>query len=129
QADVTGEVSVQLAVSAGGFAYLGILEIVEGPPATPLPMPALTNVIDRWTSQDAVDPVAPGAVLFVGSSSIRRWEALAKDFSDYRIIQRGFGGSQFSEINPILNRIVTPYQASAIVVFAGTNDIRAGGKT
>ncbi len=129
QADHSGEVTLQLSVAEGGFAYLGILEIVESLAVPPLPLPAITNVIDRWTAQDALDPVAPGAVLFVGSSSIRRWESLARDFAGHRIIQRGFGGTQFSEINAILHRIVTPYQASAIVVFAGTNDIRAGGKT
>lgn len=129
QANSTGEVSLQLAVADGGFAYLGILEIVEGVAVPELPPVAITNDIDRWTAQDALDPVAPGGVLFVGSSSIRRWETLTRDFSDYRIVQRGFGGSQFSDLNPIVHRIVTPYQPSAIVVFEGTNDIRGGGKT
>lgn len=129
QANSTGEVSLQLAVADGGFAYLGILEIVEGAAVPELPPVAITNDIDRWTAQDALDPVAPGGVLFVGSSSIRRWETLTRDFADYRIVQRGFGGSQFSDLNPIIHRIVTPYQPSAIVVFEGTNDIRAGGKT
>ncbi len=129
QAGPSGEVTLQLSVAEGGFAYLGILEIVEGISVPPLPRPALTNVIDRWVEQDELDPVEPGAVLFVGSSSIRRWEALARDFADYRIVQRGFGGSQFSDINPIVDKIVLPYEPSAIVVFAGTNDIRAGNKT
>lgn len=129
QAGPTGEVTLQLAVTQGGFAYLGVLEIVEGIPVPPLPAPAITNVIDRWVAQDALDPVEPGAVLFIGSSSIRRWESLAKDFADYRVVQRGFGGSQFSDIIPVIDRIVLPYQPSAIVVFAGTNDIRGGNKT
>ncbi|RYD20517.1 MAG: hypothetical protein EOP88_14765 [Verrucomicrobiaceae bacterium] len=129
QANSTGEVTLQVAVTDGGFAYLGILEIVEGVTVPELPPVAITNDIDRWTAQDAIDPVAPGGVLFVGSSSIRRWETLTRDFSDYRIVQRGFGGSQFSDLNPIIHRIVTPYQPSAIVVFEGTNDIRGGGKT
>ncbi len=129
QANSTGEVTLQLAVAQGDFAYLGILEIVEGVTVPTLPPVAINNDVDRWTYQDSVDPVAPGGVLFVGSSSIRRWETLAKDFADYNIVQRGFGGSQFSDLNPIVHRIVTPYQPSAIVVFEGTNDIRAGGKT
>jgi lysophospholipase L1-like esterase len=126
QASSTGEVTLQLAVAQGDFAYLGILEIVEG---VSVPALAINNDIDRWTYQDSVDPVAPGGVLFVGSSSIRRWETLARDFSDYRIVQRGFGGSQFSDLNPVVHRIVTPYLPSAIVVFEGTNDIRVGNKT
>ncbi len=129
QANSTGEVTLQLAVAEGGFAYLGILEIVEGVAVPELPPVAITNDVDRWTAQDAIDPVAPGGVLFVGSSSIRRWETLTRDFADYRVVQRGFGGSQFSDLNPIVHRIVTPYQPSAIVVFEGTNDIRGGGKT
>lgn len=123
QPTAAGELSLQLSIETGGFAYLGIMEILEGNDA------AINGDVDRWTFQDGVDPVTPGGVLFVGSSSIRRWENLTKDFADYRIVQRGFGGSQFSDLNPIVNRIVTPYQPSAIVVFEGTNDIRAGGKT
>ncbi len=129
QANSTGEVNLALSVAQGDFAYLGIMEIVESVTVPALPPVAINNDVDRWTYQDGLDPVAPGGVLFVGSSSIRRWENLTKDFADYRIVQRGFGGSQFSDLNPIVNRIVTPYQASAVVVFEGTNDIRAGGKT
>jgi lysophospholipase L1-like esterase len=123
QPNSAGELTLQLGVAEGNFAYLGILEIVEG-----ITVP-ISGEVDRWTAQDWIDPVAPGGVVFVGSSSIRRWENLTKDFADYRIVQRGFGGSQFSDLNPIVNRIVTPYQPSAIVVFEGTNDIRVGGKT
>ncbi|WP_052573533.1 GDSL-type esterase/lipase family protein [Haloferula sp. BvORR071] len=129
QANSTGEVNLALSVAQGDFAYLGILEIVESLSVPALPPVAINNDVDRWTYQDSLDPVAPGGVLFVGSSSIRRWENLTKDFADYRIVQRGFGGSQFSDLNPIVHRIVTPYQASAIVVFEGTNDIRVGNKT
>lgn len=37
--------------------------------------------IDRWVAQDALDPHAAGSVLFFGSSSIQRWEALTRDFA------------------------------------------------
>jgi lysophospholipase L1-like esterase len=84
------------------------------------------NDINRWTTQDALDPPPAGAVLFVGSSSIRRWEQLALDFNDYRIIQRGFGGATFDNVNTYVNDIVLPYQPRAIVVWAGTNDIASG---
>ncbi len=52
----------------------------------------------RWTAQDALAPWAPGAVVFVGSSSIRRWEGLARAYADYAPIQRGLGGAQLGEI-------------------------------
>ena len=134
QADSNAAVTLQLSVAEGGFAYLGILEITEGPSVTPLPPvtpPAvtLTDTFDRWVAQDALDPIPAGPVLFVGSSSIRRWESLTRDFADYRIVQRGFGGSQFSDLNGVINKIVNPYHPSAIVVWEGTNDIRASHKS
>ncbi|MEO0515555.1 MAG: GDSL-type esterase/lipase family protein [Planctomycetota bacterium] len=82
--------------------------------------------IDRWVAQDALDPPAAGAILFTGSSSIGRWEQLAQDFADYEIIQRGFGGSQFEQLNGFVNDIVLPYRPAAIVVWSGTNDLGTG---
>ncbi|MEM7754747.1 MAG: GDSL-type esterase/lipase family protein [Planctomycetota bacterium] len=82
--------------------------------------------ITRWTDQDALDPYEPGAVVFIGSSSIRRWEQLTRDFPEYRIIQRGFGGAQFEHVNQYVDDIVLPYQPSAIVIWAGTNDLSTG---
>ncbi len=87
---------------------------------------AFQGDINRWTAQDALDPPATGSILFTGSSSIRRWEQLALDFSDYKIIQRGFGGSQFDDLNGFVNDIVLPYNPRAIVVWEGTNDLAAG---
>lgn len=84
------------------------------------------STIDAWVAQDQQDPEPQGALLFVGSSSIRLWERLALDFSDWNVIQRGFGGSQFSDLNQFVGQIVTPYAPAAIFVFEGTNDISAG---
>ncbi|MGP1272456.1 MAG: GDSL-type esterase/lipase family protein [Phycisphaerales bacterium] len=82
--------------------------------------------IDRWLAQDQLDPIEPGGVLFVGSSSIRRWEQLASDFTDYRVIQRGFGGSQLEDLVFYTPELVVPYAPSAIVVWSGTNDLSTG---
>ena len=71
-------------------------------------------------------PPAPGGVLFVGSSSIRLWTTLAKDFPDHRVINRGFGGSQIADSTRYADRIVLPYKPRTIVLYAGDNDIAAG---
>ena len=84
------------------------------------------NDINRWTTQDALNPPSAGSILFTGSSSIRRWEQLTRDFADYKVIQRGFGGSQFDDLNRFVNDIVLPYNPEAIVVWEGTNDLAAG---
>jgi lysophospholipase L1-like esterase len=66
-----------------------------------------------------------GAVLFVGSSSIRLWKSLEKDFPNHKVINRGFGGSQIIDSVHFVPRIVWPYEPKSIVFFAGTNDINA----
>jgi lysophospholipase L1-like esterase len=63
------------------------------------------------------------AVLFVGSSSIRLWHSLAEDMAPIQVIQRGFGGSRTNDLVFYADRIVTPYDVKAIVIFIGTNDI------
>lgn len=90
------------------------------------PAQAYAADIQTWVAQDALNPPPADAILFVGSSSMRRWEHIQRTFPDYEVIQRGFGGSQFSDLNGYVSQIVLPYDPKAIVVFEGTNDIAAG---
>jgi lysophospholipase L1-like esterase len=77
-----------------------------------------------WDSKNAV-PAQP--VLFVGSSSIRLWRT-HNSFPDLPVVNRGFGGSQISDVIHFFDQVVAPYQARVIVFYAGNNDI-AGGKS
>jgi lysophospholipase L1-like esterase len=74
--------------------------------------------------QNQMPPI--GAVLFMGSSSIRFWTTLAQDFPEIPVINRGFGGSFISQNTQYLDRIAVPYQPKIIVLFAGTNDLAYG---
>ena len=47
----------------------------------------------RFGAEDAMVPPPRGAVLFIGSSSIRLWYMLEADFAEVAVINRGFGGS------------------------------------
>jgi GDSL-like Lipase/Acylhydrolase family/PEP-CTERM motif len=102
---------------------LGLLLIMA---TTHVAQAQYTTEINRWLAEDALAAPPSNSVLFIGSSSIRRWENLAHDFYDYNIIQRGLGGSQISDLTPQVNNIVLPYNPAAIVMFAGTNDVDAG---
>jgi lysophospholipase L1-like esterase len=64
--------------------------------------------------------------LFVGSSSFRFWFAMAQDFPRARLLKRGFGGSQISDINFHFDRVVGRYRPARIAFYAGENDIDAG---
>lgn len=66
---------------------------------------------------------APGQVLFIGSSSIRMWDTLARDMAPVPSINRGFGGSRTPEVLAVFDRIVRPYHPSVIVYYCGDNDL------
>jgi lysophospholipase L1-like esterase len=68
----------------------------------------------------------PGAVLFIGSSSIQHWKSLAADFPEASVINRGFGGSEINDSTYFADRIVAPYRPRAIVMYAGDNDLQDG---
>lgn len=84
--------------------------------------------IDQFTAADAVQPPPAQAVLFIGSSSIRKWTSLARDFPGVPVINRGFGGSELGDSVFYADRIAIPYRPRLIVVYAGDNDL-ARGKT
>jgi lysophospholipase L1-like esterase len=65
------------------------------------------------------------AILFLGSSSIRKWTNVVHDFPDLKVINRGFGGSQIDDSVALVDRLVLPYKPKLIVFYAGDNDIGA----
>lgn len=75
---------------------------------------------------DSLDPVAPGSLLFTGSSSVRFWKSLAEDYPDYPVVNRGFGGSEFSDLLYYADRLIYTYRPRAVFVYEGDNDINAG---
>lgn len=84
------------------------------------------DAINDLTKADPTTPPPRGGIVFVGSSSIRLWSTLAKDFPGLPVINRGFGGSELGDSVAFADRIVTPYQPRTVVVYAGENDINAG---
>jgi lysophospholipase L1-like esterase len=65
-------------------------------------------------------------ILFVGSSSIRKWEDAERTFARYDVLNRGIGGAVVNDITFYLNDIVFPYHPREIVLYVGENDIPAG---
>jgi lysophospholipase L1-like esterase len=97
-----------------------------------LPDPPKPHDFARWEKsiaafekQDQTTPPPKNAVLFVGSSSIVKWN-LKKHFPGLDAINRGFGGSEMADSAHFAPRIVFKYKPRLIVVYAGDNDIAAG---
>jgi len=82
--------------------------------------------IRKFEEQDKVNPPKLGSIVFTGSSSIARWETLSDEMKPLDVINRGFGGSQYSDLNQYANRIVIAYHPPAVVVYEGDNDLAPG---
>lgn len=57
----------------------------------------------------------PPETIFYGSSSIRLWETLSTDFSDYKPANLGFGGSTLAACVWFFDRLITPLKPRRIV--------------
>jgi lysophospholipase L1-like esterase len=82
--------------------------------------------IAAFSDSDKKEFPQKNQILFVGSSSIRGWRTLEKDFPEFYTINRGFGGSHLEDVNFYAAQIVFPYKPKLIVLYAGENDIVAG---
>jgi len=83
--------------------------------------------IDQFINWDQKNTFTASGILFIGSSSIRKWPT-SKYFYNKSIINRGFGGSHISDVNHYFSSIVEKYKPKIIVLYAGDNDI-ASSKT
>ncbi len=84
------------------------------------------NEIQAFEKTDSTSLPPQHPIVFTGSSSIRMWENLAGTFPDKRVLNRGFGGSQLSDVIRYADRIIVAYQPRQVVLYAGENDIATG---
>ncbi len=128
----------------GAATSSAVSPLVKLPPAVitpavarPSPNPSAYNVaaaelrwrtsLDAFAEQDKRGRPQPGGVLFVGSSSIRLWDNLETAFQQQPVvIKRGFGGSRLADCVAFIDRLVLPYQARQVVLYAGENDLDEG---
>lgn len=113
-----------------------VLGACVGTPTTAPPAPprvpaqvsstAWEQDVRRFEAMDAQAPPAKGAVLFIGSSSIRRWDTLADDFPQAAVINRGFGGSELRASTWYAGRLVIPHAPRQVLLYAGENDLHGG---
>ncbi len=81
----------------------------------------------RFAAMDEKKMPEKNGILFVGSSSIRMWDT-DTSFPDLDVTNRGFGGSQTSDVLYHFDKVVKKYEPRKIVFYCGDNDI-AKGKT
>jgi len=115
--------SVTLLALLGLFAVPGVLS----------PQLIAQNNQDRWEPAikkfedgDKVSPPPQNAIVFIGASSIVRWN-LKESFPELgaQAINRGFGGSLAADSTRYADRVVIPYKPRMVVFYAGDNDVEA----
>jgi len=82
--------------------------------------------LESFAASDRAKAPAPGGIVFVGSSSIRLWNDLEREFGTEGIVKRGFGGSRLSDCARYVAQLVLPYKPRLVVVYAGDNDLAEG---
>jgi hypothetical protein len=85
------------------------------------------NAIQKFEQLDKSESDPENAILFVGSSSIRLWQWIKEDMAPYPVIQRGYGGAKFSDLDYYAERIIYPHEFRALVIFIA-NDISGSKK-
>ncbi|HLR26964.1 MAG TPA: GDSL-type esterase/lipase family protein [Fodinibius sp.] len=111
-----------------GFLYFLALSLVASAQQSAVDTASqpFAEEIEAFKKADRQKMPPKDAILFVGSSSIRQWTTLKEDFSNKEVINRGFGGSQFSDLLRYDDQIVYPYKPRQIFIYEGDNDLNAG---
>jgi lysophospholipase L1-like esterase len=85
--------------------------------------PAFYDDIQAFKKQDSISFPPKQAILFVGSSSFTKWTDVQDYFHQYKIINRGFGGSTLPDVIRYSGEVIFPYQPKQIVIYCGENDL------
>ncbi len=65
--------------------------------------------------------------IFYGSSTIRLWKTIYKDFNGYKPVNLGFGGSTLAACVWFFERLIVPLKgAKKMIFYAGDNDLGDG---
>ena len=93
---------------------------------TQLPFEAEIQAFERL---DSLEKPGKGQILLYGSSTMRLWTTFKTDLGGYKVVNRGFGGSQMSDAIYYFDRVVMPLEPSWILLYEGDNDLSNGQKS
>jgi lysophospholipase L1-like esterase len=79
------------------------------------------NDVAAFGKADQTNPPPRNAILFLGASSMRLWKTFAEDLSEYRVINRGFGGAQITDVIHYMDGVILPYSPAVIVFYPGAD--------
>ena len=109
----------------GFLAIVSIIRFIQEQPPPQEYQGFWEPQIRKFEVRDMTNMPPKGAVLLVGSSSIRLWNTRKQDVSPHVVVKRGFGGSFISDVAHFADRIVLPYEPKVVILYAGDNDVAA----
>lgn len=81
------------------------------------------NEVKALVLRDSLITNRKDVILFTGSSSIRMWTDLEKDFADKNVLNRAFGGSTMRDLLYFADQLIVPYNPKTIFIYEGDNDL------
>lgn len=108
------------------IGFILFLSLIQ--PASAQEHPPFWNQIQKFKHEDSIQMPPKNAILFIGSSSIRKWTFLKKSFPKYTVINRGFGGATIPDVIRYAKDIIFPYHPKQIVIYCGDNDAASSVK-
>jgi len=109
------------------FAILSALSSLYNPAnAQQKPLP-YADEIKAFQVKDDLSAPPKNGIVFIGSSSVRKWTDFETRFPNPKLIRRGIGGSTLEQfVDFYLPFVVFPYQPAKVFVYVGENDIATG---
>jgi len=111
------------------YLYLILLLLACARTASAQSNPPFWDEVQAIKAYDKVYQQQPHPIVFVGSSSIRKWGHLQVAFGQYNVLNRGIGGAYINDIIRYLDDVVVVYHPRQIVLYVGENDITAANET
>lgn len=95
--------------------------------AVGIPDPArFESAVEAFEKESRETPPPEGAIVGLGSSSMRMWTSIREDLKPLTMIPRGFGGSVMNDALYYADRIAVPYKPRAVLLYEGDNDAAFG---
>lgn len=85
--------------------------------------------VEAIRNYDKIYEPAESPIVFVGSSSIRKWNNLQVAFGSYNVINRGIGGAVIEDITYYLDKLVFTYKPRQLVLYVGENNLPNDNET
>lgn len=88
--------------------------------------PVLEKRLVAFEQAAQANPIPEGGTLFIGSSSVERWEKKVASLGSEPMIFRGVGGTTYAFLVKNAERLLAACKPKRVIIYSGDNDIGEG---